>query len=59
MSLISGSNSLTPVIAGALDFRVAIVEKVLLEKVVGCDLEFRSEYDRDFAGTVLPLKQQE
>lgn len=29
MSLISGSNSLTPPVAGALDFRAAIVEKVL------------------------------
>ena len=45
MSLISGSNSLTPAIAGALDFREAIVEKGLLRKALRYDLEVCSEYD--------------
>lgn len=56
MSLISGSNSLTPAIAGALDLRAAIVEKGLLEAVVGYDLEFCSGSDGLFVG-VFPLKQ--
>ena len=58
MSLISGSNSLTPAIAGALDFRAVIVEKALLRKVVGCDLEVCSEYDEVFVW-VFPLTQRE
>lgn len=58
MSLISGSNSLTPAIAGALDFRAVIVEKALLRKAVGCDLEVCSEYDEVFVW-VFPLTQRE
>ena len=57
MSLISGSNSLTPVIAGALDFRAAIDEKELLEKISGCNLEVRGGCDVVFVG-VFPLKQR-
>lgn len=58
MSLISGSNSLTPAIAGALDFRAGIVEKALFEEVIGCDLNVCSEYDGGLVG-VFPLEQRE
>lgn len=56
MSLISGSNSLTPAIAGALDFKAAIVEKRLLGEAVGYDVQVCSEYDKNFVG-VLALRQ--
>ena len=58
MSLISGSNSLTPATAGALDFRAAIVENALVGKTIGCDLELCSEYDEVFV-RIFPLKQRE
>ena len=58
MSLISGSNSLTPATAGALDFRAAIVEKVLFREAVGSALEFCSKCD-GVVVWVFPLKQRE
>lgn len=58
MSLISGSNSLTPATAGALDFRAAIVEKVLFREAVGSALEVCSECD-GVVVWVFPLKQRE
>ena len=57
MSLISGSNSLTPAIAGALDFKAAIVEKPLLGEAVGYDMEVCSEYGKTFVG-VFAQKQR-
>ena len=56
MSLISGSNSRTPAIAGALDFKAAIVEKLLLEEAVGWDMEVCSEYDKTFV-RIFAVKQ--
>lgn len=58
MSLISGSNSLTPATAGALDLRAAIVERLILDETVGSSLELCSEYDNLFV-RVFPLKQRE
>ena len=58
MSLISGSNSLTPATAGALDFRAAIVEKVLFREAVGSALELCSECD-GIVVWVSPLKQRQ
>lgn len=58
MSLISGSNSLTPAIAGALDLRATIVEKALLEEAVGCGFKVCSEYNGGFV-EVFPHKQRE
>lgn len=58
MSLISGSNSLTPATAGALDLRAAIVEKALIEEAVGSGLEVCSEYDGALVG-LLALKQRD
>lgn len=57
MSLISGSNSLTPAIAGALDLRAAIIEKALFEEAVGSGLEVCSEYAGALVG-LLALKQR-
>ena len=56
MSLISGSNSLTPAIAGALDFKAVIVEKSLLGEAIGFDMKVCSECDKTFVG-VFALKQ--
>ena len=57
MSLISGSNSLLPVMAGALDLKVAMVEKELLKEGIGCDLEVCSRYEKVFA-PAFRLEQQ-
>lgn len=58
MSLISGSNSLAPTIAGALDFRLAMIEKALLKGGIGCKIEVCGECCRVFAG-LFPLTQRE
>ena len=58
MSLISGSNSLAPTIAGALDFRLAMIEKALLKGEIGCNIEVCGECCRGFAG-LFPLTQRE
>lgn len=50
MSFISGSNSRTPAIAGALDFKAVIVERALLGEAVGYDIEVCSEYDKILVG---------
>lgn len=58
MSLISGSNSLTPDTAGAFDFKAAIVEKALLEGAGGYGFEVGSKYNGVFVG-VFAHKQRE
>lgn len=58
MSLISGSNSLLPVIAGALDLKEVMVEKEPLEEGIGCDLEVCSRCERVFVGA-FPLERKE
>ena len=58
MSLISGSNSLTPVIAGVLDLRVAMVEKALLEEGTECDFAVSNRCDGVFV-RAFALKQRE
>ena len=59
MSFISGSNSLTPAIAGAFDLRAVIVEKDLFSETIGRDLEVCGEYDLVFVVGLLLLKQLE
>lgn len=58
MSLISGSNSLAPTIAGALDFRLAMIEKAFLKGGIGRNIEICGECCRVFAG-LFPLTQRE
>ena len=58
MSLISGSNSLTPAIAGALDLRAAIVEKVVFGETVGCDLQVCSQYDGLLFGVLFGQREK-
>ena len=59
MSFISGSNSLTPAIAGAFDLRAVIVEKDLFSETIGRDLEVCGEFDFVFVGGLLLLKQRQ
>ena len=58
MSLISGSNSLAPAIAGALDLRGVIVEKAFLEEAMGRDAEVCSKCDVVYI-RVFPFEQRE
>ena len=58
MSLISGSNSLTPATVGALDLSAAIVENGLMVETARFELEIFCEYDRFLVG-VIALEQRE
>lgn len=57
MSLISGSNSLRPVIVGALDLKGAMVEKEPLKQAIGRDLKVCGRCERVFV-RAFPLEQR-
>ena len=57
MSFISGSNSLTPATAGALDFRAAIAEKCFFGDIISRDLVVCGECSLVSVGRLLLFKQ--